>query len=412
MDCIKLNGHRYYQYDTIIETYPRLKYKARASDFIKHNHVPDKSILYARFNNDTWKIYKTAGRWNKLFINKRWFDDNINCGPEYPYIPPTIFLSDDELFTDDDGKHVDIHVVGTRSYDNCYFSIDDICSNFNLKNSKRIIASEGSSYIYDTHYKYFTYDDDYEHAGKRAMFVTYEGLLKLAFTSRTGNTKPFITWVAKTVFTTHLGTIPDKQALAANLVGASPESINNVFNTFTYSMPCVYLFSIGLVGSLRKSMDIPDDYNDSDIVVKWGYSSDLFRRSKEHSSKRSYGGIKGSNISLLYNSMIDPQYITKAESDIRGYFADNDYSFKYKKDTELAIVPKKHLRTIKKQYALIGSSYAGHIKDLQTQMETLKSAHTVEIANIKLELASKDNELLCKDNELLRLQLKYAKCQK
>ena len=201
----------------------------------------------------------------------------------------------------------------------------------------------------------------------------------------------------------------DKIKLASDLIGVSPLANKEVFNTFADSLPCIYLFHIGTIKNLRKSMKNPDKYDNSDLVVKWGFSNDLARRTKEHSNKKSYGGIKGSNISLLYNSIIDPQHISLAEIDIKEYFIDNDYHFQIKKYSELAIIPKKRLHTIKKQYKLLGKSYMGHLKELHAQIESIKNKHNIELANKDTKLANKDTELANKEIEILRIKLKYSR---
>ena len=55
-----------------------------------------------------------------------------------------------------------------------------------------------------------------------------------------------------------------KIKLASDMIGSSPLAIKEVFNTFANSLPCVYLFQIGTMKSLRKTMKIDKKYDDSD----------------------------------------------------------------------------------------------------------------------------------------------------
>ena len=435
MKQLKLNGHHFYQYETIIEIYPHLKYRKNKSDFIKHHDIPPKMYIHAhkKKDDDGWTVSDgTYKQLDKLFVRKSWIDTNLLSNDDVNYLPPVIELEKDELFIDDNGVAVNITVVGTRSYDDCYFSVDDISNNFGLSNAHNTITKQNDSFIILTHYIYFinSKTDSFlcgtnvKKNGKNKksqLFVTYEGLLKLLFTSRTGNTTSFIKWVTKTIFTAHLGSKDNKLALASSLIGASPQAIKEVFNTFADSLPCIYLFHLGTVKNLRKSMKIPDKYDDSKIVVKWGFSNDLSRRTKEHLKKNSYGGTKGSDISLLCNAVIDLQHMSAAETDIKEYFVENKYHFVNNKYNELAIISTKKLKTIKKQYTLIGKSYADHLKDFHAQIESIKK--DIELANKEVKLANKNTELAKKDTELankevelakkeiklLRLQLKYAK---
>ena len=426
MQHIKLNKKRFYRYETIVETHPHLKYRKYKSDFIKHHGIPSKMYVHARENEDGWNVSDgKSKKLDKLFVRKTWVDSNLLSAVNVNYLPPVIELEEDELFIDDDGDVVDITVVGTRSYDDCYFSVNDISNNFGLSNAYKNITDPESQYMINNHYRIFNNTKIVNPAKKNnkktLLFVTYEGLLKLLFTSRTGNTTSFIKWATKTIFTAHLGSKDDKLALASSLIGASPQAIKEVFNTLADSLPCIYLFHLGTVKSLRKSMKIPDKYDDSKIVVKWGFSNDLSRRTKEHLKKNSYGGTKGSDISLLCNAVIDLQHMSAAETDIKEYFVENKYHFVNNKYNELAIISTKKLKTIKKQYTLIGKSYADHLKDFHAQIESIKK--DIELANKEVKLANKNTELAKKDTELankevelakkeiklLRLQLKYAK---
>ena len=58
MEIIKINGHRYYQYETIIETHPSLKYHRYKSEFIKKHQIPTTSYIHARLNKNIWTVYK------------------------------------------------------------------------------------------------------------------------------------------------------------------------------------------------------------------------------------------------------------------------------------------------------------------------------------------------------------------
>ena len=313
MEIIKISGHRYYQYETIIETYPSLKYNNRKSEFIKKHQIPTTSYIHARLKKDTWtKSNGKSYRYDKLFVRMSWFDKTFDLDEIIPLMPPIIELDESEMFFDDDGNEVDILVVGERTCNSCFFYLKDISKNFQLKNAYDLITKIDSNFVEITDYKFFIVDNTIINRGacnkKSQLFVTYAGLLKLLFTSRKGNYVTFLMWIIETIFTAHLGTKEDKIKLASDIIGASPLAIKEVFNTFANSLPCVYLFQIGTVKSLRKTMEIEEKHNDTDIVVKWGFTTDLARRTQEHNGKKSYGGIKGSNISLLTHILIHKMF--------------------------------------------------------------------------------------------------------
>ena len=317
------------------------------------------------------------------------------------------------MFYDNDGNEVDILVVGERTCNGCFFYLKDISKNFQLKNAHDLITKSDSNFTKNTDYTIFTVRNSADHRvthnkKKSQLFLTYTGLLKLLFTSRKGDHIAFLMWITETVFTAHLGTKEDKIKFASDMIGASPLAIKEVFNTFANTLPCIYLFQIGTVKSLCKTMEIKKKYNDTDIVVKWGYTNDLARRTKEHNSKKSYGGFKGCSIQLLCNSFIDPQHTSKAEIEIKDYFIENDYHFDFDNYVELAIIPYKRLKTIKTQYTSLGKIYAGHITELNNKIEMLKKQHEIELACKETQLAQKETQLAQKEIEILQLKLQIA----
>ena len=337
-------------------------------------------------------------------------------------MPPIIELDESEMFYDNNGNEVDILVVGERTCNGCFFYLKDISKKFQLNSAHDLITKSDSNFTKNTDYSIFiTRNSGYPRVTgnkkKSQLFLTYTGLLKLLFTSRKGNHVAFLMWITETVFTAHLGTKEDKIKLASDMIGASPLAIKEVFNTFANTLPCIYLFQLGTVKSLRKTMKIDEEKADTDLVVKWGYTIDLARRTKEHNRKKSYGGIKGCSLQLLCNSFIDLQYASKAENEIKDYFIDSDYHFNFDNFAELAIIPIKHLKTIKGQYTNLGIIYAGRITELTNKIEMLKIQHEIELAQKETILTQKESEVLRESNradiaqkeiEILQLKLQIA----
>jgi len=81
-------------------------------------------------------------------------------------------------------------------------------------------------------------------------------------------------------------------------------------------------------------MSIDSKYNDEDIVCKYGFTKDLARRTNEHID--TYGKIDNCELKLKYHSYIDPQYISKGESDIRLFMEALNISFNYKKYDDIS----------------------------------------------------------------------------
>lgn len=414
MNHVTINGKRYYQYETIIDRYPGVKYGRYRCNFIKHYHIPKTAIIYAR-DRDGWK--ETTGkpsRYDSLFIRRSWILANMDFHNVTPVMPKPIILDDSEMFKDDDGNIVDILVVGDRKSSSCYFYLNDVAEYFSMKHASKTLRSK--KYALNKEYVYF----DTKSSGianirsqkKRQIFLTYNGLLKLLYSVRKANVDKFRAWITDTIFTVHLGTSQQKKKLAGKLLGASTQAIKEVTKTFTRPLPSVYLFQLGTVEDLRVSMSIPDGFENNDLVVKYGYSKDLLRRTKEHVSISSYGGIEGSDIRLLYSTMIDPRYLSEAETSVGLYFYECDSLFSYGKCKELAIIPKKNLQFIKKYFEILGNSYALHINELTDQISRLQDTMQKELSIKDVKLAKKDARLARKESKIYKLKLRIAKMEK
>jgi hypothetical protein len=134
---------------------------------------------------------------------------------------------------------------------------------------------------------------------------------------------------------------------------------------------CVYLFSLGTALDLRTSMNIPDSISDDSVVVKWGHTDDLARRTEEHT--REYGKIPGVNMRLKYFSFIAAEYRKEAEAEIKEFFEElYPCRLPYKKYQELAVVNKFGDKQVKGLFERIRSTHGKKVEILTRQFETLQ----------------------------------------
>jgi hypothetical protein len=161
-------------------------------------------------------------------------------------------------------------------------------------------------------------------------------------------------------------------------------------------------------------MKIDNKHLDDSVVAKYGFTKDLSRRTSEHITK--YNKIGNVNLKCKYYSYIDPQYISKAETDIKDFMSIFNTKFNFDKEDELVIIPKELMKMVDRQYELIGKSYMGHIselitkiKDLNHQLEILNINHQIELSksNHQIEMLKGMNEniLLKKDLEIMKLKM-------
>ncbi len=50
-------------------------------------------------------------------------------------------------------------------------------------------------------------------------------------------------------------------------MGVSVDAVKEVFSKNSSSIPCIYLFSLGTVKALRKSLDIDSNYDDKIMFI-------------------------------------------------------------------------------------------------------------------------------------------------
>ena len=215
-------------------------------------------------------------------------------------------------------------------------------------------------------------------------YMTYRGAIKCLFNNKSKMAELFQDWCLKTLFTHQFGSIEEKQELSSKLLGVHAKTVKEVFSTSATNVPCVYLFTLGTVRDLKKSMNVNEKYSDDMIICKYGMTDSLERRAYEHN--KNYGSINNVNLCLKYYAYIDQQYISNAETDIREYFEAIGCIFNYENHKELVILePNKLNKLVKQQYANLSNMYTGHIKDLIKKIENLENKLLLQEEKIKLQ---------------------------
>ena len=430
---IYIDKKNYIQADTIIETMPNwCKGVRNGRELIKKKSIDTKHFIYARFTDNTWT--KTEGKsvkYDKVFIRNKYLDnceqylnevnnENVKNDKGIDKAPQVIILEDEEKFHDDDGNIVEIETRGTRNHDNIYFKVKHVAYGFGIKNLSNSLLNIDGAYKCNNDYKYFTCIESDNVPGtaskkqitKNEIYLTYEGILRVLFVSRSGKTSNFIKWATETLFSAQMGTSEQKDKLVSKILGVSAEAVKEVFKISSTSLPCVYLFSLNTVKELRESMQINKKYKDCMLVCKFGFTNDLPRRTGEHI--KTYGTIKGTDLKLKHYSYIDPMYISNGEADIKDFFTALNINLSYEKYDELVVISPSLLKTVDRQYKQLANAYAGHIKDMIKEVEDLKKQIQLNNANHKNEILQKEHDLIKKEheNQLLRKDLEIEKLKK
>jgi len=232
--------------------------------------------------------------------------------------------------------------------------------------------TSNESFAKGVHYNTFITDvaDSKIHLPNKQLFLTYKGILKVLFNNRSGRADSFVDWATETLFTHQMGSMEQKEELGSKLLGCSVDSIRNTLKNYSAKLSSIYCVSLGTGETLRDSMKLPVTIKNEDIIIKFGYTDDLDRRSSEH--LRKYKNIGGVDVRIMEFVYIDPGYLSQAETDMKHFFMAMETSVEYMNERELIAVNPKHLDQIKKQYSLMGSGYQGKCSNMISKLEKLE----------------------------------------
>jgi len=314
-------------------------------------------------------------------------------------LPPLLVIKDNEKFKDDDENILDIEIRGYREYDKIYFNVEDIMVNFEFPSLAKNLTDKMHSYVVNDHYKIFCVPQFGGNKNTKKIYLTYLGLLKVLMVSRHKNALQYQKWASKILYTYQFGTKIQKRKLASELIGVHYENMKQYVDTIINEMPCIYLIVLGKVKDLRNTMNIPEEHNDESCVYKFGFTKDFKKRYPNHKSV--YGKIKGVDLVLRNISIIDEQYISNAETDVK--LSLSKYLFKYDKHEELLIVSNDNMRDVEQVYSILQYKYGKSTKQLNSQIEFFKNELREKESLLRIEKeinSKKDIQLEKKDVQL------------
>jgi hypothetical protein len=396
---------------------------SRIRTIIDRKKLNDEDYIFGYIKDNKWikstKTYQKA----KLLIKEDWVLNNvpklmneiIEINNNYEEAPEIFELDSNEKFKDEQGNIIEIEVRGERNYNKCYFKVKDISKGFEMPNLNTVILDKNTIYFKDIHYKNFIIKkiNSVEHmTSKKYLFLTYNGILKVLFSSRSGNAESFQSWATEKLFTIHLGTNNMKEELASNLLGVNTRTIKEVFKTNSSKTPCVYLYLIGYAKDLLADSNIIYTSRSDDILCKYGCTDDLERRAGEHDKK--FKKLFNCSIELLCFSIIESKYIFEAETNIIQYFKSN--IIKYNNFKELIIINKKELEQVKQHYKMIQNSYIGRYEQMNNKIillekDIIKLNNDIQLINEKhkndIQLINEKNKNELKDKDIQLLNEKH-----
>lgn len=431
--CITRRIH--HSYTEIKDTHKSLfKGCKTVGAFLKRHSIPDNMVTYARLEKDTddevWEVSDgTSKRFDKLFIRRTFCRNHLfPAVVTHATLPDEIELDDEECFHDEDDNVLAIRVYGEREHDAIVFSAKDVAEVFDMPSLEKNVCDKNGGYVEDVHYRRLIvpHPGNRQKSDKIGTYLTFDGVLKVLYGSYGAKTAPFLSWASKILFAAKMGTPEQKQRLGAKLTGLKYEMIKNVCKATSGDTPCIYLFTLGTVKQLRKSMSLGPEYKDADYVYKYGRTNKLDVRAGQHEA--TFKKVKGSDLKLVYYAYIDVRYCSDAEGMIRDMMTDMDAHIEYGSAKELVIIPKKKVKRVLKEYDAASMMYRGCLSDviaenqslrkdillLATQHQTAIAHHQTELqaANHRADLLEKDLEMStykCKAYKRKLIKLKAAK---
>jgi hypothetical protein len=289
--------------------------------------------------------------------------------------PPILELEDEEKFHDVDGNIIEIETRGEKERGKILFKVKDVSIAFNMPNLERTLRDIRNNYKKNIHYKkYYIRNSGVENSQttiKKRLYLTYKGLLRVLFASNAERAEKFQDWAEEKLFTIQMGTKEAKEVLGTDILNIKIENYRAVFGKYSQGFPCIYLLSLGKVGSLRETFGISAEINNDLTVYKYGFTCDIKRRLGEHN--KDYGKMSNVNVELELFNYIDLKYTAEAEADIRDIFEAYDNVLDVSGRNELVALNTKQFDRIKKEYVRTGREFAGATKELQEEIARLKT---------------------------------------
>lgn len=458
--AINATDTRYYNVKDLLTAHPEkfieLGCKSLPRNIIVKANIPGTSYVYATYTAKTkeWALSTAECKKAQLLVERSWIDRHfygngvntedssieraisstneviaivappatIKPARTYKMAPPLLLLEDEEKFRDCDGNICEIETRGQKCRDKIYFKVSSVGEYLQLPSLDRDILNVSSGYVRDIHYITFVHvrllndESDVNKKGtNKSMYLTYRGLIRVLICSRSKHAEKFQDWAEKSLFTIQMGSVPEKEKLAAKLLVLDIKTVRAVLKTNASTFPCIYLLDLGTVKVLRTTFSIPAEYADDDHVYKYGFTDDFDRRLQEHHSK--YNTLPNVVVKIAVFNIVDTKFTREAENEIKALCDGLNKSLKSGGYRELLVLDSKSLVQIKSMYGHVGTKYAGSTTEMQKQLQAKneqireQNERIVELANAN-SLLEKDLILSAKDLSLLQKDLHISNIEK
>lgn len=356
-------------------------------------------------------------------------------------LPPIVRLSEDQGFRDAEGLRHNIDMRGTCSLEGIAFNALDLQRAFGIGRVYDIVPKPKSDYEVGRHYRWYatdpseirtttTYvcggeknalgDPQNDLGANKAMgisptpvhtntvsnkhlYLTYLGVVKLLFCSRSKRVDEFQNWAINVLFTHQFGDQDAKDHLAADLLGVKHKAVSDAFRSSFKEIPCIYLMEIGPVAAIRTHFEQHPEETapnleglaDHHVLYKFGVTKDLARRHKEHLALYGKWARSFKCKHFLY---VDATYRNRAETHIKRFFKLAGMWVNDAKYDELAAIPTERMVELRQCFNDAHTMFTSQSREVIQQKDAMEREHRHEMEMLLAE----------KEKEILRVKLECA----
>ena len=439
-------GNLYYNNKDLKAFKPHFFYgfQSDPKHIIQRKNIPVGDYVFSCFDKKKgWTIYDNTCKRAQLLIKKSWVDrfyfNKIDTTPavfvnnnsvflveedeeliievqsqdlpqsqqQIEVAPNLLDLDDEDKFKDIDGKILEIETRGEKDRHNIFFKVKDVAEAFGMPRLQGVLTNIDRGYVRNLHYKNFitttTSINDALGGYKKCLYLTYKGLLKVLFSSRTGNAEKFQDWAEDKLFVCQMGSIEEKEEVVSELMSIDVKNVRMMFDKKVFTFPCIYLLALGMVKDLRETFNIGEEVDGNSVVYKFGRTDNFERRLGEH--QKEYGSMKNVIIKVVSFYYIDIKYLSDAEVAVNQLCNNFSKNLVFENYKELVLLNENELKQIKTYYKMLGELYIGATAGLQKQINDL--TNDLIISNCKNESLEKDIKIFQKEIAFNEMQNKY-----
>ena len=199
-----INNIKYIQISELCKLQPKDTnlYKSPYYIITKFNFIKNKDFFFFKNVDDSWiSADGSAKRQHKVFFllsvvaKFKSLIKFVNYNNTNNYNTNT-----NNTKNTDNGAIFDVETRGIRKYNQIFFRVNYVANCFNIKDLRKIVSNNQTSYTKGTDYIYIN-----TFKTNNSMFFTYTGLIRCLFVSRSKVVSNFIDWSMKTLFIAQFG---------------------------------------------------------------------------------------------------------------------------------------------------------------------------------------------------------------